>query len=205
MTDRRIVDEYKKIKPTPELKNRILCEVLAKESEKTAKPFWKRMMPVMSGALACLLLVMCLNVIPLGGSIDPNSQLGYGVFSVAYVDGTEIMPSSNTYALAKLIEDGYEFSQRTDGKIGAEFTFEFEGKTRIDTKYGFVYEKTEDGKYNLLPADSVLEGTVTLFWEMPDGESDEECVMTLVNRSGEWRLGLELFPYGYKANLVSAE
>lgn len=203
MTEKRIVDEYNKIKPDADLKNRIMCEVLALESEKTRKPFFRFMKPLVSGALACLVFVLCLTVIPFNNTVDPNGELGYGAFSVAYNDGVEIVPTSNTYALAKLSDDYYEYDTGADGKTGAEFTFNFEGKTCVDTDYGLVYEKTEDGKYDLLPSNAVLDGEVTLFWEMPDGETDEACVMTLVNQSGKWMLALELFPDGYKANLLA--
>jgi len=204
VTDKRIVDEYKKIKPASELKNRIMCEVLALETAKIQKPFWLRMKPVMSGALACLALVLCLTVIPFNNAVEPSEQLGYGAFTVAYADGTEIMPSG-PYAMVKMADDYYEYQQTENGEACAELSFNFEGKTRVNAEYGSLYKKTADGKYEPITSNAILEGDVTLLWELPGGEFDEACVMTLINRSGEWNLGLELFPEGYKANLVKAE
>lgn len=202
MLDNRFVEEYKKIKPTDELKTRILCSIIEAEAKSERKPFYLRMRPMLSGALACVLLVCCLTVIP----FDP---LGAGDVSVSYAQTGEFVATSSTvsraYELAAHSGMYYEYDELQNGCKGAEFTFEFGGNTELKTEYGSIYLKNADGTYKELGQKTRIGGIATLFWAMPENEYDGECVMTIKNRSGELRLSLELLDGEYKANLVLAE
>ena len=202
MLDNRFVEEYKKIKPTDELKTRILYSVIEAEAKSERKPFYLRMRPVLSGALACVLLVCCLTVIP----FDP---LEAGDVSVSYAQtGEFIAPSSGVsraYELAAHSDMYYEYDELENGCMGAEFTFTFGGNTEIKTEYGSIYLKNADGTYKELGQKTKIDGNATVFWAMPEGDSDGDCVMTIKNRSGEVKLSLERFDGEYKANLVLAE
>ena len=99
----------------------------------------------------------------------------------------------------------YEYDELPNGCVGAEFTFEFEGKTEVKTECGSVYIKNADGSYEDIGQKTRIDGNVTLFWAMPAAEDNAESVMTIKNRSGEWTLILERAEGEYKANLVTAE
>lgn len=202
MLDKKFVDEYKKIKPTDDLKNRIFYSVLAAEEKPRRKPLYIRMRPVLSGALACVLLVCCLTVLPF-------DILENGNVSVAYAKSGELIaPSSlesRVLTIAAYDNEHYEYDELPNGCVGAEFTFEFEGKTEVKTECGSVYIKNADGSYEDIGQKTRIDGNVTLFWAMPAAESNAESVMTIKNRSGEWMLVLEHADGEYKANLVTAE
>lgn len=202
MLDKKFVDEYKKIKPTDDLKNRIFYSVLAAEEKPRRKPLYIRMRPVLSGALACVLLVCCLTVLPF-------DLLENGNISVAYANSGELIaPSSlesRVLTIAAYDNEYYEYDELPNGCVGAEFTFEFEGKTEVKTEYGSVYIKNADGSYEDIGQKTRIDGNVTLFWAMPAAEDGAESVMTVKNRSGEWTLILERADGEYKANLVTAE
>ena len=202
MLDKKFVDEYKKIKPTDDLKNRIFYSVLAAEEKPRRKPLYIRMRPVLSGALACILLVCCLTVLPF-------DFLENGNISVAYANSGELIaPSSlesRVFTIAAYDNEYYEYDELPNGCVGAEFTFEFEGKTEVKTEYGSVYIKNADGSYEDIGQKTRIDGNVTLFWAMPAAEDGAESVMTVKNRSGEWTLILERADGEYKANLVTAE
>lgn len=201
MLDKRFVEEYKKIKPDDGLKTRIMCNVASVAKTPARKPLYVSLRPVLSGALACVLALCFLTFIP----FDPLQE---GDVSVAYAQTGEFIAPlslSRSYGIAMCDNMLYEYSRLPDGKEGAEFTFEFGGKTELKTEYGSIYQKNDDGSYTELGNKTKIDGTVTLFWVMPDGENDGECVMTIRNRSGELNLSLERFDGEYKANLVLAE
>lgn len=202
MLDKKFVDEYRKIKPTDDLKNRIFYSVLAAEEKPRKKPLYVLMRPVLSGALACVLLVCCLTVLPF-------DFLESGNMSVAYAKSGElIVPSSlesRVLTIAAYDDQYYEYDELPNGCVGAEFTFEFEGKTEVKTEYGSVYIKNADGSYEDIGQKTRIDGNVTLFWAMPAAEDSAKSVMTIKNRSGEWTLILERTEGKYKANLVTAE
>lgn len=202
MLDNRFVEDYKKIKPTDELKTRIFYSVTEAKAKRQKTPFYLRMRPVLSGALACVLLVYCLTVIP----FDP---LEAGDVSVSYAQtGEFIAPSSKVsrvYEIAAYDGMYYEYDELKNGCKGAEFTFAFGGNTELVTEYGSIYLKNADGEYKELGQKTRIDGTVTLFWAMPEEGNDGECVMTIKNRSGELKLSLERLDGEYKANLVLAE
>ena len=202
MLDKKFVEEYKKIKPTDELKTRILYSVIEAEAKTERKPFYLRVRPMLSGALACVLLVCCLAVIPF-------DFLEAGNVSVSYAQtGEFITPSSGlsrNYGIAMLSDTHYEYDELPNGCKGAEFTFEFEGKTEIKTEHGSIYLKNADGTYKELGNKTRIEGNVTLFWAIPTENTDEECVMAIKNRSAEMTLSLEGVDDGYKANLALTE
>ena len=199
--DKRFVDDYKKIKPTESLKARIMCEIAMAETESEKLPFYKRIKPLMSGALACVLLIACLAVFPL-------EMLGSGDVSVAYTQsGETVAPVSvnRAYTISAMDNEAYEYDRLPNGLYGAEFTFDFEGKTEIETEFGSVYKKNADGTYEQIASKSRFEGNVTLFWAMPETQADDESVMIIKNRSGKWTLALERYVDAYKANLIQAE
>jgi len=201
MLDKRFVEEYKKIKPTDELKTRILYSVIEAEAKSERKPFYLRLRPMLSGALACVFLICCLTVIPF-------QPLEEGNVSVSYAQTGEFLAPtsmvSRAYELAAYSGEYYEYDALEDGRKGAEFTFEFGGKTEVSTESGVIYLKNSDGTYKKLGKDARIEGTATLFWDIPE-ESDDLCVMNIKNRSGEMLLSLERLEGEYKANLVIAE
>ena len=201
MLDNKYIEEYKKIKPTDELKTRILCSIIEADAKREEKSFYLRMRPVLSGALACVLLVCCLTVMP----FDP---LEAGNVSVSYAQtGEFVAPSSalsRAYELASHGDVYYDYAEQS-GYNGAEFTFELEGNTEISTDYGSIYLKNADGSYEELGEKTRIDGSVTIFWAMPKEDNGGECVMTIKNRSYELKLSLEGFDGKYKANLVLAE
>ena len=202
MLDNKFVEEYKKIKPTDELKTRIFYSVVEAEQKNERKAWYLRMRPVLSGALACVLLVCCITFIPF-------DFLETGDISVAYAQSGEfIAPSSSvgrSYGISMCSDVYYEYDKMPNGCKGAEFTFELGGNTKISTEYGCLYLKNGDGTYEKLGQSAKVDGVVTLFWEMPTEELDKECLLTLKNRSGMLNLSLERFEEEYKANLVLAE
>ena len=202
MLDRNLVNEYKKIKPSDGFRDRLAYRIAAESERSARKPLYIRLRPVLSGALACMLLVCCISVISLGG-------LENGNVSVAYAQtGEFITPSSlqsRVLTIAEASYDFYKYSTMPNGCVGAEFTFELDGRTEIKTEYGSVYIKTADGSYEEIGEKTRMDGNVTLFWAMPEGENDGECVMTIKNRSGKLLLSLERYAEEYKANLVLAE
>lgn len=202
MLDKRFVEDYKKIKPTDELKTRILYGIIEAEAKNERKPFYLRMRPVLSGALACVFLVCCLTVIP----FEP---LEAGNVSVAYAQTGEFIAPSSTLSRAYELaaHDGvyYEYGELQNGCKGAEFTFEFGGNTEVSTECGSIYLKNADGSYEELGKKTRIDGNVTLFWAMPEEDNGGECVMTVKNRSYKLKLSLERFDGEYKANLVLAE
>ena len=202
MLDNRFVEEYKKIKPSDELKTQILYRVIEAEAKREKKPFYLRMRPMLSGALACVLLVCCLTVIP----FDP---LEAGDISVSYAQTGEFIAPSSTvsraYELAAHSDMYYEYDELENGCKGAEFTFTFGGNTEISTEFGNIYQKNADGTYKELGQKTRIDGDATIFWAMPENDADGECVMTIKNRSSELKLSLERFNGEYKANLVLAE
>ena len=201
MLNEKFVEEYKKIKPTDELKNRIFYSVAAIEEKKQKKPFYLRMTPVLSGALACVLLVCCLNLFPF-------DFLEAGDVSVSYAQSGELIAplsmTSRGYDIAMCDNAYYQYDELPNGSKGAEFTFEFEGKTEIKTEQGSFYLKNKDGSYEELGQKARIDGAVILFWAMPGAENGE-CAMSLKNRSGEWTLSVERLSAEYKANLIKAE
>lgn len=202
MLDRELVNEYKKIKPSDGFKDRLAYRIAAETDRSARKPLYLRMRPVLSGALACVLLVCCLSVLPFNMLEDGN-------ISVAYAQtGETITPASlesRVLSIAEFDYDYCEYSKLPDGRLGAEFTFEFDGKTEIKTEYGSVYMKNAYGSYEDIGNKARMEGNVTLLWAMPEGETAGESVMTIKNRSGEMSLILERTAEEYKANLVLAE
>lgn len=202
MLDRNVVNEYKKIKPSDGFKDRVAYRVAAQSEQKARKPLYIRMRPVLSGALMCVLLVCCLSVLPFNWLEDGN-------VSVAYAQTGEFItpssPKSRVLTIAEFDYDYYEYAVMPNGCVGAEFTFEFDGKTEIKTEYGSVYIKNADGSYEDIGKKARLEGLVTLFWAMPEGETAGDSIMTVKNRSGEMQLILERTAEEYKANLVLAE
>ena len=202
MLDRKFVDEYKKIQPTDELKNRIFYSVLEAEEKKQRKPLYIRMRPVLSGALVCVLLVCCLTVLPF-------DFLENGNLSVAYSQSGELIAPSSHESRVLTIADHdneyYKYDELPNGCVGAEFTFEFEGKTEIKTDYGSVYIKNADGSYEEIGQKTRIDGKATLFWSLPQNTEGGEPVMTLKNRSGEWSLMLDCSVGGYTATLIEAE
>lgn len=201
MLDKRFVDEYNKIKPTDELKTRIFYSVNEVSAKRESKSLHLRLRPLLSGALACVLLVCCLAAIPM----DP---LGEGDVSVLYAQtGEFIAPASSmsrSYGISVVSERYYEYVELPDGRKGAEFTFEFGGNTQLKTDYGSIFLKNAYGSYDELGTKTRIDGVVTVLWVMPENE-DGECVMTVKNRSGELRLSLETVDGSYKANLALAE
>ena len=202
MLDRDLVSEYKKIKPSDGFKDRVAYKIAAETERSSRKPLYRRMRPVLSGALACVLLGCCLSVLPF-------NTLDYGNVSVAYAQTGELItpssPESRMLALVGYDHNYYSYSELYDGCVGAEFTFDFEGKTEIKTEYGSVYVKNADGSYEDIGNEARMEGLVTLFWAMPKGETAGDSIMTIKNRSSEMLLILERAAEGYKANLVLAE
>ena len=192
MLDNKFVEEYKKIKPTDELKTRIFYSVVEAEQKSSRK----------ACALACMLHVCCITFIPF-------DFLETGDISVAYAQSGEfIAPSSSvgrSYGISMCSDVYYEYDKRPNGCKGAEFTFELGGNTKISTEYGCLYLKNGDGTYEKLGQSAKVDGVVTLFWEMPTEELDKECLLILKNRSGMLNLSLERFEEEYKANLVLAE
>jgi hypothetical protein len=199
--DKRFVDDYKKIKPTADLKPRIMCEILKAEAKDIKTPFYKRMKPILSGALACFVLIACISVIPM-------NMLGSGDVSVTYARSGELVApvsTSRAFSIAAYDESGCDYSEINGGLRGAEFTFDFEGKTELKTEFGSVYKKNADGTYEKIDSKTRFDGEVTIFWAMPDDTEDKESVMTLKNRSGEWLLALERNVDTYKANFIKTE
>ena len=199
--DKKFVEDYKKIKPTDALKARIMCEIAIADTKSEKVPFYKMMKPLLSGALACVLLIACFTVIPL-------DMLGNGEVSVSYTQsGETIAPTAmeNRAYTISAFDSGYEYDRLPSGLYGAELTFDFEGKTEIKTDFGSVYKKNADGSYEQIDLKSRIEGNVTIFWAMPENGADGESVMTLKNRDGEWILALERYVDTYKANLIKAE
>ncbi len=202
MLDRNVVNEYKKIKPTDGFKDRLAYRVAAVSEQRARRSVYARIRPVLSGAVACMLLVCCLSFLPFGGLEDGN-------VSVAYAQtGEFITPSSlqsRVLTVAEQSYEYYEYATMPNGCVGAEFTFEFDGKTEIKTESGSIYVKNADGSYEDIGKKARMEGLVTLFWEIPQGESAGESIMTIKNRSGEMLLVVECFAEEYRANLVLAE
>ena len=198
--DKRFVEEYKKIKPSENLKARIMIGITEAQSEKA--PLYKRLKPLMSGMLACLVLVVCVAVMPM-------DMLGKGQVSVAYTQSGEVIaPASvegRAYAIAAYEETLYPYTELPDGLYGAEFTFDFEGKTEINTEFGSVYLRNADGEYEKIESGSRIDKEATIFWAMPNEEFDGFSVMTLKNRTGEWMLVLEPYVDAYKANFFRTE
>ena len=199
--DKKFVEDYKKIKPTDALKSRIMCEIAIAQTQSEKTPFYKLIKPVLSGALACVLLIACFTVIPL-------DMLGNGEVSVSYTQSGEVIsPTSagRAYVISAMRDDVYEYDTLPDGLYGAEFTFDFEGKTEIETDFGSVYKKNADGNYEKINSKSRIEGNVTIFWAMPEDEADGESFMALKNRDGKWLLALERYVDAYKANFIRTE
>ena len=202
MLENKFVDEYKKIKPSDELKTRIFYSVLEAEAKREKRPLYLRLRPVLSGALACVVLLCCMAVIPF-------EHLEEGDVSVFYAQSGEIIapshPMGRSYGIALCDDTYYEYAQMPNGCTGAEFTFEFGGKTQLKTDFGSIYQKNADGSYSELGEKTRLDGSVTVFWAMPTGESLDEAILTIKNRSGEMRLSLEALDGAYKANLALTE
>ena len=141
MLNDKFVEEYKKIKPTDELKTRILYSVIEAEQKNERKAWYLRMRPVLSGALACVLLVCCITIAPL-------DFLEVGDISVAYAQSGEfIAPSSSvsrSYGISMCSDVYYEYDRLPNGCKGAEFTLQLGGNTKISTEYGSLYQKNED-------------------------------------------------------------
>ena len=202
MLENKFVDEYKKIKPSDELKTRIFYSVLEAEAKREKRPLYLRLRPVLSGALACVVLLCCMAVIPF-------EHLEEGDVSVFYAQSGEFIapshPMGRSYGIALCDDTYYEYAQMPNGCTGAEFTFEFGGKTQLKTDFGSIYQKNADGSYSELGEKTRLDGSVTVFWAMPEGESLDEAILTIKNRSGEMRLSLEALDGAYKANLALTE
>ena len=202
MLENKFVDEYKKIKPSDELKTRIFYSVLEAEAKREKRPLYLRLRPVLSGALACVVLLCCMAVIPF-------EHLEEGDVSVFYAQSCEFIapshPMGRSYGIALCDDTYYEYAQMPNGCTGAEFTFEFGGKTQLKTDFGSIYQKNADGSYSELGEKTRLDGSVTVFWAMPTGESLDEAILTIKNRSGEMRLSLEALDGAYKANLALTE
>ena len=202
MLENKFVDEYKKIKPSDELKTRIFYSVLEAEAKREKRPLYLRLRPVLSGALACVVLLCCMAVIPF-------EHLEEGDVSVFYAQSGEFIapshPMGRSYGIALCDDTYYEYAQMPNGCTGAEFTFEFGGKTQLKTDFGSIYQKNADGSYSELGEKTRLDGSVTVFWAMPTGESLDEAILTIKNRSGEMRLSLEALDGAYKANLALTE
>ena len=198
----KFVEEYQKIKPTAELKNRIFYSINEVEAKRETKPFYLRMRPALSCALACVLLICCFTVIP----FEPLEE---GNVSVFYAQTGEFLtPSSvmsRSYGIAACDNTYYEYITLPDGGRGAEFTFEFEGKTRLEANVGELYLKNSYGSYEALGNKTRIEGNVTLLWKIPTDTDGTECVMNIKNRSFEMLLTLEAVDGSYKANLTLAE
>ncbi len=194
MLDNRFVEEYRKIKPTEELKARILEST--KEAKTPArKPLYKRLKPVLSGAVACALLVLCITVMPL-------ELLGGGDVSVMYSQSGELIaPSSAEFRIAPMADMEYEYGE-LDGSKGAEFTFLLDGKTEFNTDFGTVYTIDADGSQRELGNKFRIDGSVKLFWAIPDGDEVYGGAMSMRNRDGEWVLSLSLADGGYTADLI---
>ena len=202
MLENKFVDEYQKIKPSDELKTRIFYSVLEAEAKREKRPLYLRLRPVLSGALACVVLLCCMAVIPF-------EHLEEGDVSVFYAQSGEFIapshPMGRSYGIALCDDTYYEYAQMPNGCTGAEFTFEFGGKTQLKTDFGSIYQKNADGSYSELGEKTRLDGSVTVFWAMPTGESLDEAILTIKNRSGEMRLSLEALDGAYKANLALTE
>ena len=202
MLENKFVDEYKKIKPSDELKTRIFYSVLEAEAKREKRPLYLRLRPVLSGALACVVLLCCMAVIPF-------EHLEEGDVSVFYAQSGEFIapshPMGRSYGIALCDDTYYEYAQMPNGCTGAEFTFEFGGKTQLKTDFGSIYQKNADGSYSELGEKTRLDGSVTVFWAMPTGDSLDEAILTIKNRSGEMRLSLEALDGAYKANLALTE
>lgn len=200
MLDKKIAEEYKKIKPDDGLKSRIMYNVATVAETSRKVPFYVRIKPVLSGALVCMLIFCCLTV----ANFD---FLGSGDVSVAYAQTGEVMAVSSVGRSAGIAvySTQYNYDRLPNGTAGAEFTFEFGGKTELKTECGSLYLKNEDGTYKELGQKAKIDGTVTVFWTLPEEMADEECVVTIKNRSSKLKLVIECFDCGYRADLVSAE
>ena len=202
MIENKFVDEYKKIKPSDELKTRIFYSVVEAEAKREKRPLYLRLRPALSCALACVVLLCCMAVIPF-------EHLEEGDVSVFYAQSGEFIapshPTGRSYGIALCDDTYYEYAQMPNGCMGAEFTFEFGGKTELKTDFGSIYQKNADGSYSELGNKTRVDGSVTDFWAMPEGESLGEAVLTIKNRSGEMRLSLETLDGAYKANLALTE
>ena len=202
MLENKFVDEYKKIKPSDELKTRIFYSVVEAEAKREKRPLYLRLRPALSCALACVVLLCCMAVIPF-------EHLEEGDVSVFYAQSGEFIapshPMGRSYGIALCDDTYYEYAQMPNGCTGAEFTFEFGGKTELKTDFGSIYQKNADGSYSELGNKTRVDGSVTVFWAMPEGESLGKAVLTIKNRSGEMSLSLETLDGAYKANLALTE
>ena len=142
-------------------------------------------------------------------AVIPFEHLEEGDVSVFYAQSGEFIapshPMGRSYGIALCDDTYYEYAQMPNGCTGAEFTFEFGGKTQLKTDFGSIYQKNADGSYSELGEKTRLDGSVTVFWAMPTGESLDEAILTIKNRSGEMRLSLEALDGAYKANLALTE
>lgn len=194
MLDNGFVEEYRKIKPTNELKDRIY-ESIKEAKAPSRKPLYQRLKPMLSGAVACALLVLCILVMP----IEP---LGGGDVNVMYSQsGESIALSSAESRVAPMAEVDYEYGE-LGGYKGAEFTFLLEGKTEFSTDFGTVYTVDADGNQMELGNKFKIDGSVELFWAIPDGNEVYGGAMSIKNRDGEWVLNLSLTDGGYTADLI---
>ena len=194
MLENKFVEEYRKIRPTEELKARIY-ESIGEASASARKPLYMRLKPVLSGAVACALLVLCITVMP-------TELFGGNDISVMYSQsGEEIAPLSVTARVAPMADIGYEYGE-WDGYKGAEFTFLLDGKTEFVTDFGTVYMTEADGSQKLLGNKFKIDGSVKLFWAIPEGEENSVGAMSIKNRDGEWTLNLTAGDGEYTADLI---
>lgn len=194
MLDNGFIEEYRKIKPTNELKARIY-ESVAEAKASSRKPLYQRSKPVLSGVVACALLVLCILVMPI-------EHLGGGEVSVMYSQsGESIAPSSAVFRVAPMADVEYEYGE-LDGCKGAEFTFLLDGKTKFSTDFGTVYKVDADGNYSELGNKFKIDGGIKLFWTVPEGEDVYGGAMSIKNRDGEWVLNLSLTDGGYTADFI---
>ena len=180
MLENKFVDEYKKIKPSDELKTRIFYSVLEAEAKREKRPLYLRLRPVLSGALACVVLLCCMAVIPF-------EHLEEGDVSVFYAQSGEFIapshPMGRSYGIALCDDTYYEYAQMPNGCTGAEFTFEFGGKTQLKTDFGSIYQKNADGSYSELGEKTRLDldGMFVAIGQVPENEPFKN-VATLSDR-----------------------
>lgn len=207
MFEQKTVDAYKKIKPSAELRDRVLNA----KPQTAGKPAVILTMRRYASLAACIALVVVIGLLAGRGFSDTPLTVSLADGTVLSGNAVSVSPVTTSYTAAARIalHTGndtvtYPAPESADDCFYLELSSKETAVIRTEAGSVFMYDD-DAGNYLEYTYDAYFEGKAKIYWHIPETKAGESHLLTVTDKDSETRITLTKTESGYTLSSLCEE